>query len=96
LILAHPSFFSTEQEDSGKVIDPDRLRVFTGVDAACPKSGPYETSEGIYPGYGQGKNWGRANLVDLMAKDVLKKIHGRHSKEGSNCHSSQGRKLSGV
>jgi hypothetical protein len=31
------------------------LKVFTGVDAVYPKSGPYEVSEGIYPGYGQEK-----------------------------------------
>jgi hypothetical protein len=106
-----PSFFSHEQEDSRKVIDPEGrvfeplecghdwmllglglwengfseklglslpgrgrslkrlhrpnrfklwlqgfqggkpgLKVFAGVDAVCPKSGPYEASEGIYPG----------------------------------------------
>jgi hypothetical protein len=28
------------------------------VDAVCPKSGPYEALEGIYPGYGQRKNCG--------------------------------------
>jgi hypothetical protein len=35
-----------------------RLKVFTGLDAVYPKSGPYEASEGIYPGYRQRKNWG--------------------------------------
>jgi hypothetical protein len=40
-------------------------KVFTGVDAVCPKCGPYEASERIYPGYGQGKNWGWASHLRL-------------------------------
>jgi hypothetical protein len=35
-----------------------RIKVFTGLDAVCPKSGPYEASEGIDPGYRQGKKLG--------------------------------------
>jgi hypothetical protein len=31
---------------------PD-LKVFIGLDPVCPKCGPYEASEEIYPGRGQ-------------------------------------------
>jgi hypothetical protein len=33
------------------------LNVITGLDLVHPQCGPYEASEGIYPGRGQ-KNWG--------------------------------------
>jgi len=37
------------------------LGVITGLDPVCPQCGPYEASEGIYPGHGQIKNWGWAS-----------------------------------
>jgi len=34
------------------------FNVHTGLDPVCRQRGPYEASEGIYPGRGQGKKLG--------------------------------------
>jgi len=42
------------------------LGVITGLDPVCPQCGPYEASEGIYPGHGQIKNWGWARWAKIL------------------------------
>jgi hypothetical protein len=46
---------------------PD-LKDFTGLDPVCPKCGPYEASEGIYPCPSQGKN-GESKFKSLLDTD---------------------------
>jgi hypothetical protein len=46
------------------------LKVFTSLDPVCPKCGPYEASEGIYPPRHR-KNWGRA-FVNIFLKRNLR------------------------
>jgi hypothetical protein len=41
------------------------IRVRTGLDRGYPQRGPYEASEGIYPGRGQGKTGGGQESISL-------------------------------
>jgi len=43
------------------------LGVITGLDPVCPQCGPYEASEGIYPGHRRIKNWGWAKILESSA-----------------------------
>jgi hypothetical protein len=73
-----PGFFSHGQGNSRKIIDPEgfqggkpRLKVFTVLDVVCPKSGPYEASEGIYPGRAKKKTeGGQGHFSDLVLERV--------------------------
>jgi hypothetical protein len=45
------------------------LKVFMDFDLVRPKCGPYEASQGIYPGHGQKKRWARA-FIRLTGKST--------------------------
>jgi hypothetical protein len=45
------------------------LKVLMKLDPVWLKCGPYEVTEGIYPGQGQRKNWGWAREVMPLTID---------------------------
>ena len=46
------------------------LNVMTGLDPDAPQRGPYEASEGIYPGRRQGKTGGGHVFLGDKGRDI--------------------------
>ncbi len=50
------------------------FNVMIGLGPGYPQCGPYEASEGIYPGCGQRKNWGRARVLIPLTQVLTRPI----------------------